>query len=148
MNTDSEHHINSVGRQHIKESFRETWQPHTALIMSIRFISKFQSLLVTQMLHMAVSFQNKSSFINYDANYSNPYPQFTRKQYHIHVWMSSPLNFELTYTFSLNLLLASLCIRLCHFYVSMSLMSNVPILQRMSQTETSYCSSHCNHTWK
>jgi hypothetical protein len=148
MNTDSEHHINSVGRQHIKESFRETWWTHTGLIMSIRFISKFQSLLVTQMLYTTVSFQNKSSFINYDANYSNPYPHFTRKWYHIHVWMSSPLTFELTYTFSFNLPLVSLCKRLCHFYVTMSLMSNVPILQHMSQMNTSYCSSHCNHTYK
>jgi len=33
-------------------------------------------------------------------------------------------------------------------YVTVSLMSNVPILQHMSQTDTSYCSSHCNHTCK
>jgi hypothetical protein len=148
MNTDAEHHISPVGRQHIKESFEETRRPHTELIISIRFISKFQSLLVTQMLHMTVSFQNKSCFINHDANYSNPYPHFTRKQYHIHVWVFSLLTFELTYTFSLNLPWASLCKRLCHFYVIMSLISNIPILQHMSQTYTSYCSSHYNHTCK
>jgi len=148
MNTDSEHHINPVGRQHIKESFKETWRSHTGLIISIRLFPSFNHYLLLKCYIWLLAFKIKVCFINYDANYSNPYPHFTRKQYHIHMWVSSPLTFELTYTFSLNLPWASLCKRLCHFYVTMSLMSNIPILQHMSQTDTSYCSSHCNHTCK